>query len=179
MPGVISQGTTNTSSQSLPQFQTGQPQEINWSGVLVKDENLQQQQHDNNASREGNDVTLQSQGDRQQREGEQNSLLVPQANGAQIPGKTRFTKHEPDRPYNPDSECESQYLKLQKMSNQQATVAEQASNPPNCSKQVPFGLLLPVLMNQLDKNKGMQLQELFGKPKVSINCNFFHQMLFL
>ncbi|GMN32392.1 hypothetical protein TIFTF001_046592 [Ficus carica] len=101
MPGVISQGTTITFSQSLPQFQTGQPREINSSGVLVKDENIQQQQHNNNASQEGNDVTLQSQ----------------------------------DRPHNPDSECESQYLKLQKMSNQQATVAEQASNPPNGSKQ--------------------------------------------
>ncbi|GMN26188.1 hypothetical protein TIFTF001_043966 [Ficus carica] len=135
MSGVISQGTTNTSSQSLPQFQTGQPREINSSGVLVQDENLQQQQHNNNASREGNDVTLQSQGDHQQREGEQNFLLVPQSNGAQIPGKTRIAKHEPDRPHNPDSECESQYLKLQKMSNQQATVAEQASNPPIGSAQ--------------------------------------------
>lgn len=180
--GVISQGNNNTSSQSLPQFQTGnreessnyqfqqdqktaQPQEINSSEVLVKHENLQQQ-HNNNASQEGNDVTLpqtQSQDDHQQRQGEQNPLLIPQTTGVQIPGKTPITKNEPDRPHNPDSE--SQYLKLQKMSNQQATVAEHASNLPNRSKQVPFGLLLPVLMNQLDKDKGMQLQELFGKLK--------------
>lgn len=191
MVGVISQGNNNTSSQSLPQFQTGnreestnyqfqqdqktaQPQEINSSEVLVKHENLQLQQHNNNASQEGNDVALpqtQSQDDHQQRLGEQNPLLIPQTTGAQIPGKTPTTKHEPDRPHNPDSE--SQYLKLQKMSNQQATVAEHASNLPNRSKQVPFGLLLPVLMNQLDKDKGMQLQELFGKLKVDIIYNFF------
>ena len=142
MPGVISQGTTNTSSQSLPQFQTGnreessnyqfqqdqktaQPQEINSSDVLVKHGNLQQQQPSNNASQEGKDVTLpqmQSQGDCQQRQGEQNPLLVPQATGPRIPGKTPITKHEPDRPHVPDNE--SRYLKLLKMSNQQATVSE-------------------------------------------------------
>ncbi|XP_024017042.1 transcription initiation factor TFIID subunit 4b [Morus notabilis] len=189
--GVISQGSSNTSSQSLPQLQTGnrdestnyqvqqdqkpaQPQEIISSEKeVVKHEhvaeNLQQQQqqqrNNNNASQEVNDVSLpptQSQDDHQQRQGEQNPLQVSQGTGMQIPGKSPIM-HEPDRPHNPDNE--TQYLKLQKMSNQQATVAEQASNPPTRSKQVPFGLLLPVLMNQLDKDKGMQLQELFGKLK--------------
>ncbi|KAF4375031.1 hypothetical protein G4B88_004782 [Cannabis sativa] len=89
---------------------------------------------------------------------------TPQATGMQMSGKTPVLMQEPDRP--PPPENESQYVKLQKMSNQQATVSDQPTNPPQArSKQVPFGLLLPVLMNQLDRDKGMQLQELFLKLK--------------
>ena len=139
----------------------------------------QQQQH-NNTSQEVNDRGLppmSSQDDRQHRQTDQNPLQIPQATGMQIPGKNPVLMQEPDRPHNSDNE--SQYVKLQKMSNQQATVPEQASNPPARSKQVPFGLLLPVLMNQLDKDKGMQLQELFGKLKVCSMYKFCHKPLFV
>ncbi|CAJ1972025.1 unnamed protein product [Sphenostylis stenocarpa] len=51
------------------------------------------------------------------------------------------------------------------MSNQQATVSEQPSSQGNRSKQKPFGLLLPILLRQLAKDRAMQLQTLFAKLK--------------
>ncbi|CAI8598532.1 unnamed protein product [Vicia faba] len=51
------------------------------------------------------------------------------------------------------------------MSNQQATVNEQPSSQINRSKQVPFGLLLPILIPQLSKYRAMQLTTLFNKLK--------------
>ncbi|CAI8605901.1 unnamed protein product [Vicia faba] len=51
------------------------------------------------------------------------------------------------------------------MSNQQATVNEQPSSQINRSKQVPFGLLLPILIPQLAKDRAMQLTTLFNKLK--------------
>ncbi|PON91092.1 Histone-fold protein [Trema orientale] len=142
------------------------PESLNKTQPPPQSQPQQQQHNNNNAPQEVNDLGLPlmpSQDDRQQRQTEQKPLQIPQATGMQISGKNPVTMHEPDRVHIPDGD--SQYLKLQKMSNQQATVPEQASNPPARSKQVPFGLLLPVLMNQLDKDKGMQLQELFGKLK--------------
>ncbi|KAF3446568.1 hypothetical protein FNV43_RR11748 [Rhamnella rubrinervis] len=182
---VMSQGSNNTFNHSLPQLQTSsrdgttdsqiqqdqknvQQQEINSSEKELKQhgsitEDLQQH---SDASQELNRFPFpqkQSQGDHQQGQAERSPLQIPQTTGMQISGKNPVAVHEPDRTHNPDSE--SQYMKLQKMSNQQATVSEQASNPTNRSKQVPFGLLLPVLLPQLDKDKGMQLQILFGKLK--------------
>lgn len=58
------------------------------------------------------------------------------------------------------------------MSSQQAMVTEQPSTPMNRSKQVPFGLLLPVLLPQLDKDRAMQLTTLFTKLKVGPTCKF-------
>ncbi|CAI8596957.1 unnamed protein product [Vicia faba] len=71
--------------------------------------------------------------------------------------------HEVIKTNNPN--CESQYAKLQQMSNQQATVNEQPSSQINRNKQVPFGLLLPILIPQLAKDKAMQLTTLFNKLK--------------
>ncbi|CAI8609438.1 unnamed protein product [Vicia faba] len=51
------------------------------------------------------------------------------------------------------------------MSNQQATVNEQPSSQINRSKQVPFGLLIPILIPQLAKDRAMQLTTLFNKLK--------------
>ncbi|XP_062083850.1 transcription initiation factor TFIID subunit 4b isoform X2 [Humulus lupulus] len=191
---VLSQGSSNTSTQSLPQFpvatqdesanyriqqdqNSAQPQTVNSSEQeQVKHgsvpENMQQQQqqqqhNNNNTSQEPKDLGLPpmpSQDERQQKHSEQNPLHTSQATGMQMSGKAPVLMQEPERPPPPDNE--SQYVKLQKMSNQQATVSDQPTNPPaGRTKQVPFGLLLPVLMNQLDKDKGMQLQELFGKLK--------------
>lgn len=190
----MAQGSNDASNQSVPVFQIASRDETT-NYQIQQDQNsahtqetnssekemAQQapiadntQQQNNNAPQEVRELTMpqvQSHEDRPQRPAEQNPLQIPQATGMQISGKNPATMHEPDRPQSlPGSE--SQFLKLQKMSNQQATVPEQASNPPGRSKQVPFGLLLPVLMNQLDKDKGMQLQELFGKLKVDTKLVF-------
>ena len=77
-----------------------------------------------------------------------------------------------------NSNCESEYAKLQQMSNQQATVNEQHSSQVNRSKQVPFGLLLPRLIPQLPKDRAMQLQTLFNKLKVGFSNQFHYHVLF-
>ena len=73
---------------------------------------------------------------------------------------------------------QSQYAKLQQMSNQQASVNEQPSGQVNRSKQVPFGLLLPILIPQLPKDRAMQLQTLFNKLKVGFSNQFHYHVLF-
>lgn len=179
---VMSLGSNNASSHSLPPPLQMASRDANTDSPIQKDQKSTQQQDNfsdkdlkqqhgsitdnlqqhNSAPQESNHFPFppkQSQGDRQQGQIERNPIQIPQTAGTQITGKT------------PDSE--SQYLKLQKMSNQQATVSEQPSNPTNRGKQVPFGMLLPVLLPQLDKDKGMQLQILFGKLKVGSRKDFF------
>jgi transcription initiation factor TFIID subunit 4 len=84
--------------------------------------------------------------------------------------------HEPIKTNNPN--CESQYAKLQQMSNQQATVNEQPSSQVNRSKQVPSGFLLPILIPQLPKDRAMQLQTLFNKLKMGFSNQFHYHVLF-
>lgn len=105
----------------------------------------------------------QPQADREQGEAEQVSAQFSQTAGLQVSEKAPILVNDPNRMQNRDNE--SQYMKLQKMSNQQAMVSEQANNPLNRSKQVPFASLMPVLMPQLDKDRGMQLQTLFTRLK--------------
>lgn len=106
----------------------------------------------------------QSQNDNQQGLSEQSQ--IPQLTGIHISEKTSIPMSGPDRTQTVESE--PQYLKLQKMSNQQVMVHEQANNHPNRPKQVPFALLLPVILPQLDKDRGMQLHTLYVKLKVSM-----------
>jgi len=73
---------------------------------------------------------------------------------------------------------QSQYAKLQQMSNQQASVNEQPSSQVNRSKQVPFGMLLPILIPQLPKDRAMQLQTLFNKLKVGFSDQYHYHALF-
>lgn len=114
----------------------------------------------------------QPQADREQGEAEQVSAQFSQTAGLQVSEKAPILVNDPNRMQNRDNE--SQYMKLQKMSNQQAMVSEQANNPLNRSKQVPFASLMPVLMPQLDKDRGMQLQTLFTRLKVvSYNWNLY------
>ncbi|VVA23208.1 PREDICTED: mRNAion initiation factor [Prunus dulcis] len=182
---VLSQGSNNTSSQSLPQFHTAS-QDENTACQTQHDKKIAQQremhsyemelkqygsgaeniQQKKDASHEFNQFPLpqkQPQGDLQQGQAEQKPLHKPETAGIPISGKIPISKHEQD--VTPTPESESQYLKLQKMSSQQAMIPEQPSNPMNRSKQVPFGLLLPVLLPQLDKDRAMQLTTLFGKLK--------------
>ncbi|KAF3535509.1 hypothetical protein F2Q69_00023233 [Brassica cretica] len=93
-----------------------------------------------------------------------NPPQVPQTSGLQISEKNR-TGNEPERPHNQESE--SQFLKLQKMSSQQARGMEQPPvNPLNRNpKQVPFAALLPTLMAQLDKDRALQLRTLYSRLK--------------
>ncbi|KAJ0234715.1 Transcription initiation factor TFIID subunit 4b [Hirschfeldia incana] len=85
----------------------------------------------------------------------------PQTAGLQISEKNP----EPGRPNSQESE--SQFLKLQKMSSQQARGVEQpVNNPLNRNpKQVPFAALLPTLMAQLDKDRALQLRTLYSRLK--------------
>ena len=103
--------------------------------------------------------------DREQVEAEQVFAHFSQTEELQVSEQVPILMNNSNRMQYPDNE--SQYLKLQKMSNQDAMVSEQANNSLSRSKQVPFASLMPVLMPQLDKDRGMQLQSLFNKLKVS------------
>ncbi|CAH8332391.1 unnamed protein product [Eruca vesicaria subsp. sativa] len=93
----------------------------------------------------------------------ENPSQVPQTAGMQISEKNP-TASEPERPHN--QETESQFLKMQKMSTQQARGVEQPVNPLNRNpKQVPFAALLPTLMAQLDKDRALQLRTLYSRLK--------------
>ncbi|XP_041017175.1 transcription initiation factor TFIID subunit 4b [Juglans microcarpa x Juglans regia] len=183
---VLSQVSNHTPSQ-LPQWETAnQDQSIECqiqpdqkgaqqleqplSGMELKQHAsvIENQQQQSDAPDVLNNVQMQekrSQDDSQQGQTQNNSLQNPQTSGMQISEKPSISIHESDR--RPGLEGESQYAKLQKMSNQQATITEQASNPINRSRpgQVPFGVLLPVLQAQLDKDRAMQLQTIFAKLK--------------
>ncbi|XP_019095380.1 PREDICTED: transcription initiation factor TFIID subunit 4b [Camelina sativa] len=94
----------------------------------------------------------------------ENPSQVPQAIGLPISEKNP-TGNEPDRSHN-IQESESQYVKLQKMSSQQARGVEPSANPMNRNpKQVPFAALLPTLMAQLDKDRALQLRTLYARLK--------------
>ncbi|KAL1185682.1 hypothetical protein V6Z11_A01G129500 [Gossypium hirsutum] len=104
----------------------------------------------------------QPQDDHQQGVAEQVSAQVPLMAGIQTTERSPIPR-EPERTNIQDSE--SQYAKLQKMSNQQAGGTEQPNNQVNRGKQVPFAVLLPSLLPQLDKDRAMQLHTLYGKLK--------------
>ncbi|KAL4276817.1 hypothetical protein AHAS_Ahas20G0245100 [Arachis hypogaea] len=94
----------------------------------------------------------------------QASLQNSQKVGIQNLGKDPVPNNEVAKTLNPSSESQ-QYAKLQQISNQQATVNEQPGGQINRKKQVPFGMLLPILIPQLPKDRAMQLQTLFSKLK--------------
>ncbi|MED6224808.1 hypothetical protein PIB30_087706 [Stylosanthes scabra] len=83
--------------------------------------------------------------------------------GIQNLGKDHVPNNEVAKTQNPSSK--SQYAKLQQISNQQATVNEQPGGQINRKNLVPFGMLLPILVPQLAKDRAMQLQTLFSKLK--------------
>ncbi|RDX85373.1 Transcription initiation factor TFIID subunit 4b, partial [Mucuna pruriens] len=179
---VLSQGSNTTSSQSLSQWptsnqdsrtdcqnqepKTAQQQEQPSSEMELKQHGSLVDQLQHVASQDINNPHLsqkQSQDECHQAPAVQVSLQNSQAIGIQNSGKDPVLNNEAVKNHNPSSE--SQYAKLQQMSNQQATVSEQPSSQGNRSKQVPFGLLLPILIPQLAKDRAMQLQTLFAKLK--------------
>ncbi|XP_004300119.1 PREDICTED: uncharacterized protein LOC101295421 [Fragaria vesca subsp. vesca] len=178
---VLSQGSNNTSSQSLPQLQNAR-QDESTAGQIQHDQNIAQQRElpyemelkqqrsisenmpqQSDASQERlNHFPLpqkQPHGDLQQGQADQKPLQ----SGMLMSGKHPVSTQE--QVLTPKPENDSQYAKLQKISSQQAMTTEQPSIPANRSKQVPFGLLLPVLLPQLDKDRAMQLTTLFSKLK--------------
>lgn len=179
----VSQGDNHMPSQSYPGWQpTSQAENAN-SQIQQEQKNaehqeqmlaqMQRQQGDsladpqqNNTLEEVNHQHLkqkQVQDGHQLGQGEQNSLQIKQSPGMPVSENNSLPVSEPGRVQTLDSE--SQYLKLQQMSNQQATVPGQAPNKANRVKQVPFALLLPVILPQLDKDRAMQLQTLYAKLK--------------
>lgn len=126
----------------------------------------------NNIASEVNHLLHQKQTQNEKQQGPSEQIQIPQLPGMNVSEKTSIPMSGPDRTQAVESE--PQYLKLQKMSNQQAMVNEQANNRPNRLKQVPFAMLLPVILPQLDKDRAMQLKTLYGKLKVSIlSCPLF------
>lgn len=176
-----------TECQNQQDQRNAQKQEQTISGMELKQHGsvIENQQQQSDASKELNCLQMsqkRTQDDCQQGPAQQISIQNPQqihiqnpqkipiqnpqTTGMQISEKTPNLVHEPDR--SSSMEGESQYSKLQKISNQQATITERASNPINNNNragQVPFGLLLPVLQAQLDKDRAMQLQTIFAKLK--------------
>ncbi|XP_022717986.1 transcription initiation factor TFIID subunit 4b-like isoform X2 [Durio zibethinus] len=185
---VLSQGSDPSTSQSLAQWPTtGQDGNTNFQNQQALQSAQQQQQASSETKQkqqgavvtesqqhvqQPNDVPQefnrlppqqkQAQDDRQQGVAEQVSAQVPQTTGIQTTEKSPLP-HEPERSNNQESE--SQYVKLQKMSNQQSSGTEQPNSPMNRGKQVPFAVLLPTLLPQLDKDRAMQLHTLYGKLK--------------
>lgn len=145
----------------------------------LKQEGPVVEQMQNVTSQDASNPTLshkQSQDECLQRQTVPVSHQHAQTNEVQKSEKDPVFNHEVIKTNNPN--CESQYAKLQQMSNQQATVNEQPSSQINRSKQVPFGLLLPILIPQLAKDRAMQLQTLFNKLKVGFSNQFHYHVLF-
>ncbi|XP_039166043.1 transcription initiation factor TFIID subunit 4b-like [Eucalyptus grandis] len=175
----VSQGDNHMPSQSYPGWQPTSQAEIANSQIQQEQKNaehqeqmlaqMQRQQGDSLADPQQNKTLeevnhqhlkqKQVQDGHQLEQGEQNSLQIKQSPGMPVSENNSLPVSEPGRVQTLDSE--SQYLKLQQMSNQQATIPGQAPNKANCIKQVPFALLLPVILPQLDKDRAMQLQTLF------------------
>ncbi|KAA3466935.1 Transcription initiation factor TFIID subunit 4 [Gossypium australe] len=179
---VLSQGSNRVSSQSLAQWPTvGQDGNANFQhqqpvqSVQQRSSEMEQKQQGvlvMGSLQQPNDVPQgvnrlppqqkQPQDDHQQGVAEQVSAQVPLMAGIQTTERSPIPR-EPERTNIQDSE--SQYAKLQKMSNQQAGGTEQPNNQVNRGKQVPFAVLLPSLLPQLDKDRAMQLHTLYGKLK--------------
>lgn len=114
----------------------------------------------------------QLQDDHRQQQVAQISHQFSQPTGMQMSNNPMI--RDPSRMHNPNNEL--QYLRVQRMNNQPVATTDQASNPPNRtnSKQVPFGLLLPVITPQLDKDRAMQLHTLYNKLKVHLGHRFLY-----
>lgn len=57
--------------------------------------------------------------------------------------------------------------------NRQEELPRKLTNQTRRTKSVPFGLLLPIILPQLDKDKGIQLTTIYEKLKVRASQNSF------
>lgn len=167
---ALSQGSNHTSSQ-FPQWQTSSHDENasyqsqqDAKGLQQHSSVMELKQHGSGLENPQRQMdTSQSQDDFPQQQAEQNSLKKSQTMTMQDSVNNPGHVQEPERAQN--LETELQYQRLQKMSNQQAIAAGQAVNVMNRTKQVPFALLLPVIEPQLEKDRAMQLQNLYNRLK--------------
>lgn len=176
----LSEGSNNSFSQSLPKLPTSSHD--NQTDCQNQDPKIAKQQE-----QPSSEMEMKQQGPLMEQQQNVNNPLLsrnqsqdecPQGQtgpvshqNSQIQNSEKDTvrKHEAVKTDNPNSE--SQYAKLQQMSNQQASVNEQSSTQTNRGKQVPFGLLLPILIPQLPKDRALQLHTLFNKLKVRFQTN--------
>lgn len=184
-------GSNNSFSQSLPTWPTSshdnqtdsqnqepkieQQQEQPSSETELKQQGPVVEPIQNVASQDASNLNL-SQDESLQRQTLPVSHQQSQTNEVIKSEKDPVFNNEAIKTNNPNEQ--SQYAKLQQMSNQQASVNEQPSSQVNRSKQVPFGLLLPILIPQLPKDRAMQLQTLFNKLKVGFSNQFHYHVLF-
>ncbi|XP_012068247.1 transcription initiation factor TFIID subunit 4b isoform X2 [Jatropha curcas] len=177
-PAVLFHETNQTPNQPFPNWQTTiqddnsngprQQQQVQQSSVveeLKQHASAAENQHIlNDATRESSHFSLnqkQQKDDVQQGQTEQVPVQTPTTTGMQISDRNPMPISEPNKMQNPDTEL--QYMKVQKMGNQQTLGMEQPGNLKNQSNQIPFGLLLPALKPHLDKDREMQLQTIFNK----------------
>ncbi|PQQ15124.1 hypothetical protein Pyn_27885 [Prunus yedoensis var. nudiflora] len=182
---VLSQGSNSTSSQSLLELSTAS-QDENTAGQIQQDQKIAQHrelhlyemepkqqgsiaenmQQKNDASQVLNHFPLPQKrphGDLQEGQAEQKPIQIPETTG--MPISEKHPSSTEVHGIAPNLKSESQYLKLQKMSSQQSMITEQPRNPSNESRQVPFYQLYPLLLPQLNKDRGRQLTTLFGRLK--------------
>lgn len=152
LTAALSKGIYHTSSQSFPQWHTSSQDETANSRSQQNLNGSQQQaqhssemdlkQHGSGPENQRQQIDNQLLDDRRQRQAEQNTLHFSR------PPSIHNSEKNPELP------------KI----NQHAVATEQ--KPGNPRGQVPFGLLLPLLTPQLDKDRSMQLQTVFNKLKV-------------
>ncbi|XP_045800882.1 transcription initiation factor TFIID subunit 4b-like isoform X2 [Trifolium pratense] len=163
-------GSNNSFSQSLSTWPTfshdnqidcqnqepkiAQQQDQPLSETELKQRGPVVEQIQNVASQDANNLTLSH---KQSQDECLQGKTVPVSHQHSQTNEVQKSENNPNR--------ESQYAKLQQMSNQQATVNEQPSSQVNSSNQVPFCLFLPILMPQLPKDRAMQLQTLYNRLK--------------
>ncbi|XP_047340872.1 transcription initiation factor TFIID subunit 4b [Impatiens glandulifera] len=136
--------------------------ELHQQEPVMDNQQQQQQQQQTIAAHELSHSSMQQQPqDSYQLQLPQSALPFSHKMGVSNLDRNSMHIREPER--GPKPQVDPQLTNLQKMHNQPAIPTEQATNPNNRSKQVPFGLLLPVILPQLDKDRAMQLQTLYLK----------------
>ncbi|KAI8548598.1 hypothetical protein RHMOL_Rhmol07G0285500 [Rhododendron molle] len=148
---ALSKGIYHTSSQLFPQWHTSSQDETantrsqqNLNGSQQQAQHSSEmdlKQHGSGPENQRQQIDNQLLDDRRQRQAEQNTLHFSR------PPSIHNSEKNPELP------------KI----NQHAVATEQ--KPGNPRGQVPFGLLLPLLTPQLDKDRSMQLQTVFNKLK--------------
>lgn len=107
---------------------------------------------------------------------EPNSGEFPQSSKPmepQVSGTTLSQVHRPSRMLNQSSE--SQFSDVQSLSNQQVPVPDQGGTSGNRVDQISFGILISIILPQLDKDRAMQVTSLYEKLRV---CFYLMSMKF-
>ncbi|GLT68232.1 hypothetical protein SLA2020_404830 [Shorea laevis] len=150
---VLSQGSNHTSSQSLPQWQNASQDQNSESQIEQDQRSAQQQGHPLSG------MELKQHGS--VIESQQQNAVLEELKHLQMPQK----RSQDDCQQGKGHPLPSRILRqlkcrfLKKFSKQATSINRTKPG------QVPFGVLLPVLQAQLDKDRAMQLQTIFAKLK--------------